>query len=214
MASYVFMDESGDLGFDFSKKKTSEYFVVTFLFAENKKPVEKIVKKIFAGFNKTEVKNHHGSLHAYKERPATRLRLLRQLNEKNVHILVIKLNKHNVYTKLKDEKHVLYNYVVNILLDRMMRKKLVAKSKPIYFVASKRETNKFLNDNFREYLKKQTRSNHKLDIEVSIKSPTEEKGLQVVDMCSWSFFRKYEHDDESYAKIVKDKVIEENSLYG
>ncbi len=213
MTSHVFMDESGDLGFDFSKKKTSEYFVVTFLFAENKKPIEKIVKKIFSGFSKTEVKNHHGTLHAYKEKPLTRLRVLRELNTKNVHILVIKLNKRNVYTTLQDEKHVLYNYVVNILLDRMMRKKLVPKSKPIHFVASKRETNKFLNENFKDYLQKQTKNNHKLDIEVQIKTPSEEKGLQVVDVCSWSFFRKFEHNDESYAKEIKSKVIEENSLY-
>ncbi len=213
MTSYVFMDESGDLGFDFTKKKTSEYFIVTFLFAKNKKPVEKIVKKIFAGFSKTEIKNHHGTLHAYKEKPVTRLRLLKRLNEKDIHILVIKLNKRNVYTKLQDEKHVLYNYVVNILLDRMMRKKLVPKNKPICFVAAKRETNKFLNDNFKEYLQKQTKDNHRLAIEISIKTPSEEKGLQIVDMCSWSFFRKYEHKDESYAKVIKNKVIEENSLY-
>jgi len=27
--SYIFLDESGDLGFDFTKKRTSKFFVVT-----------------------------------------------------------------------------------------------------------------------------------------------------------------------------------------
>lgn len=44
--SYIFLDESGDLGFDFNKKKTSKFFIVTFLFMENNKlSIEKIIKK-------------------------------------------------------------------------------------------------------------------------------------------------------------------------
>jgi len=42
---YIFLDESGDLGFDFSKKRTSKYFIITCLFATNKRPIEKIVSK-------------------------------------------------------------------------------------------------------------------------------------------------------------------------
>ena len=36
--AYIFMDESGCLGFDFKKPKTSRYFVITFLMAENELP--------------------------------------------------------------------------------------------------------------------------------------------------------------------------------
>ena len=213
MSSYIFMDESGDLGFDFTKKKTSHYFVVTFLFAKDKKKLNKLVRKIFRNFSKTEIKNHHGTLHAFKEKPVTRMRLLNLLSEQDVYILTVRMNKKNVYTKLQDEKHVLYNYVVNILLDRMIRKKLVPQNKPVHFVASKRETNKFLNENFATYLKEQSKTNHKLDINIEIKTPSEEKGLKIVDSLAWSFFRKYEHEDESYADIVKGKVVEENGLF-
>lgn len=41
--AYIFLDESGDLGFDFIKKKTSKFFIVTCLFTESKTPIEKIV---------------------------------------------------------------------------------------------------------------------------------------------------------------------------
>jgi FAD synthase len=67
--------------------------------------------------------------------------------------MCIYLNKKKVYTKLQDEKHVLYNYVTNILLDRIFTKKLL-KGKDFKFIASRRETNKFLNENFKEYLLK------------------------------------------------------------
>lgn len=78
--AYVFLDESGDLGFDFSKGKTSKYFVITFLFVVNKDQVEKIVKKIFHGFLPKELKHHAGYLHAHKEKPKTKIKLLQLLN--------------------------------------------------------------------------------------------------------------------------------------
>ena len=123
------------------------------------------------------------------------------------------LNKAKVYTKLKEEKHVLYNYIVNILLDRIMSKKLVDIKTQIKLIASKRETNKFLNENFKEYLQKQVRGNHKLRISVEIKRPTEEKSLQAVDFASWAIFRKYEHGDDSYYNLIKEKIIEESPLF-
>lgn len=207
------MDESGDLGFDFSKLKTSKHFIVAFLFVKDKKQIQKIVKKIFAGFTQKQVKNHSGILHSYKETPTTRRRLLQLLADKDVHILTIRLNKQKVYAHLKDQKHILYNYVVNILLDRLISKKLVPLDEKIHFIASRRETSKFLNDNFTAYLRKQTKSNHQLEMDVKIMIPSQEKSLQVVDFIAWSFFRKYEHSDSSYADIVNQKVVEENVLY-
>jgi Protein of unknown function (DUF3800) len=209
----IFMDESGDLGFDFTKSKTSKHFVVTFLIVANMKKIDKLVGKVFSGFTKLEVKNHHGTLHAFKEKPGTRLKLLNLLSKQDVKIFTIRLNKSNVYTNLQEEKHLLYNYVVNILLDRMIRKKLVGASDHVRFVASKRETNKFLNENFSTYLMEQSKVKHKVDISIEIKTPSQEKGLQVADFLAWSFFRKYEHGDETYISIVKSKIVEENGLY-
>ncbi len=156
--------------------------MVTFIFIENKRPVEKILKKIFSWFSKTEIKRHNGTLHCYKEHPKTKTKLFNMLKEKDISIMSIHLNKEKVYTRLQDEKHVLYNYVTNILLDRLINKKLLKDNK-ITIIASRRETNKFLNENFKNYLEK---NNWKkwISVEVEIKMPTEEKCLQIVDACS------------------------------
>ena len=119
--AYIFLDESGDLGFNFKKKKTSKFFVITFLFTENKRPIEKIVKKTHSELRR-KYKRKFGVLHCYKEKPVTRKRLLKRLCRKNCTIMTIYLNKEKVYTKLNDEKQVLYNYVTNILLDRIYSK--------------------------------------------------------------------------------------------
>ncbi len=211
--NYIFLDESGDLGFDFSKTKTSKYFVLTFLFVKHKRPIEKIVKKIFHGFSKKEIKLHKGILHCYKEHPKTRLRLLNSLVEKDVSILSIYLNKQKVYTKLQDQKHVLYNYVANILLDRIISKKLISFEDNITLVASRRETNKFLNQNFSDYLEQQVNDIHKIKLHIAIRTSFEEKCLQVVDFACWAIFRKIEHRDESYYNVIKSKIVEENALF-
>jgi len=212
--AYIFLDESGDLGFNFTKKKTSKFFVVTFLFIQKKRLVERIVKKIFKTFSKKQIKAHHGVLHCYKEHPRIRKKVLTSLNDiKSVSILAIYLNKKKVYTKLQNEKPVLYNYVTNILLDRLYTKKLIPINEPIYLIASRRETNKFLNANFKKYLKHKIKSDHHLDIQIDIKPLADEKCLQVVDFASWAIFRSKERQDGSYRNLIKKRIIEESGLF-
>ena len=128
-------------------------------------------------------------------------------------IMVIRLNKKKVYAKLQNEKVLLYNYTTNILLDRIINRKLMPDDEDIRLVASRRETNKFMNENFKNYLDSQTNSKHKINLKSEIKTPSEEKGLQVVDFISWAIFQKYENFDESYYNIIKDLIVEDNSLF-
>ena len=152
-------------------------------------------------------------LHAYSEKPVSRQRLLKCLSQRDCAILTVYLNKRKVYTKLQEEKAVLYNYVTNILLDRIFTRKLVSIDQEIIFIASKRETNAFLNENFKSYLKDQALNSHKVSLNIEIKTPAEEKALQAVDFISWAIFRKHEYRDESYYDMIRKKIVEENSLF-
>jgi hypothetical protein len=127
--------------------------------------------------------------------------------------MTILLDKKAVFTDLKNEKTVLYNYVVNILLDRILKKKLLGEVSTITVVASRKETSRFLNDNFKSYLESQVIKNHGIPLKVFIKKSCEEKSLQAVDVVSWSIFRKYEHKDDTYYQIIKEQIVEENALY-
>ena len=210
--SYIFMDESGDLGFDFNKRGTSSFFLITFLFSKNRRNIENCVKKVHGGLRK-KYKKKIGVLHAYVEEPVTRKRLLTLLSEKDCRIMTILLNKKKVYTNLQDEKAVLYNYVTNILLDRIFTKKLVLPENPVKVIASRKETSKFLNQNFRSYLQSQIVKNHNAEVIVSIKTPAEQKALQAVDFVSWAIFRKYEYGDDTYYKIIEKNIVEERPLF-
>lgn len=211
--AHIFLDESGDLGFDFEKKKTSKFFIVTVLFVEQKRPVEKLIRKVHSGLRK-KYKMRTSVLHAAKEEPVNITRICRGLADKHCKLMTIYLDKSKVYTNLRDEKHVLYNYIVNILLDRIMNRRLVSKKDGVVLVASRRETNKFLNQNFRDYLRRQVKSNHgRTEFKVEIKTPAEEKCLQAADIASWAIFRKYEYGDDSYYQMLKPIIAEENILY-
>jgi hypothetical protein len=210
--SYILLDESGDLGFDFNRKGTTNYFLVTFLFCQNKRSIEKCVRKTHATLKK-KYKRQGKVLHAYSEKSITRQRLLQCISLRDCAILTVYLNKRKVYTKLREEKTVLYNYVTNILLDRIFTRKLVPIDQEIVFIASKRETNAFLNENFRNYLKNQALNTHKVRLHIEIKTPSEEKALQAVDFVSWAVFRKYEYQEESYYDMVQKKIVEENPLF-
>lgn len=207
------MDESGDLGFDLTKKGTSKNFVITFLFSQSRRPTEKVIKRAFSRLPVKVKKTHPGCLHATKENSATRKYVLSHLSQLDITILSITLNKKKVYTKLQNEKHILYNYVTNILLDRIMTKNIIPSKEPIMLIASQRETNSFLNANFKSYLSKQLKNNHKLNLSVTVIPSHGDKCLQAVDFICWAIYRKIERLDNSYYNLIKSKIIENNKLF-
>jgi len=211
--AYIFLDESGDLGFDLTKPRTTKFFVITFLCVTNKRPIEKLVSKCHSELKKIH-KTRSGILHCHEEKETTRKHLLQGLATKDCSIMTVYFDKRNVYTRLQDEKDVVYNVVTNILLNRIMTKQLLGPNpEGVELIASRKETNRFLNENFKEYLRSKVKGSHGIDIKVEVKTSHEEKGLQAVDFASWAIFRKWEFGDECYYDIIREKIIEENPLY-
>ena len=208
----VFLDESGDLGFDFSKPRTSRYFLITILVCDDDKMMNRLVKKIFRGFSAVEIKHHHGTLHAYSENDHTRRKLLSLLCKEDVSILVIYLEKRRVPTALQDKKHIIYNYIVSALLGKLVEHGIVSTKELVRVVASQRETSAVLNSNFKAYLTSNAVKQHGIKLNVEIKPVSAEKGLQVVDCVSWSIFRKYEYGDPTYATLVDGRIVEESGI--
>ncbi|TSC96437.1 MAG: hypothetical protein Athens101426_357 [Parcubacteria group bacterium Athens1014_26] len=208
--NYILLDESWDLGFKL-ERGSSKYFAITILFTKSKRRLEKIARNTYKSLSKKFKKV--GVLHAYKEEPITRTRILSQVNTSDCSILAIIVNKRKVYTKLQDEKAVLYNYVTNILLDRLFTKKPIPPLEPVTLLASRRETKRLLNENFKNYLQNKIINDHKLQLTIEISSPSHEKSLQIVDVVSWAIFRRYEKADDSYYNLIKSKIIEETPLF-
>lgn len=207
--SYIFLDESGDLGFS---ERSSRWFILTIVFTNNHRKIEKCVKKVHRGLRKKY--KRVSELHAYHADSVTRKRILKLLSEtEDLKILCIILNKKKVYTDLQNQKSYLYNYTANVLLDRLHNKKILKSRDKILIYIDQRETNKFLKKNFEDYLGSNLIKKGNNHFEIKIRPSHTEKCLQAVDFISWSIFRKYEKNDYEYYEIIKNKVIGENILF-
>lgn len=201
---HVYLDESGDLSFDFTKKGTSKFFIITILMVENKVILDRLIKKVnLEVVRMSKGKSTPNMLHASKQSDKIRIKLLKELILKDVQIDYICIDKTKNPKYLSADIHKLYLDLTISLIDNVLKKNHLLSNK-ILLTASKRETNKDLNEKFingvTEYFDN--------EILVDLKIPQNEKGLQVVDFCSWSVFRKYEFGDDSFYKIFKEKMLE------
>ena len=204
----IFVDETGDLGFDFTKAGTSGYFLIAFLITDDPKTVQSEIKKIFRSMSKAERKHARGVLHAYYEKKDTRIRLLRKLSEKDIKIALMVFNKKKAL--ITEDVNVIYNSMVTSLINRLYIDGHIEVDEEIYLTASQSNTNKRLNEQFKTVVLSESKPT---SLKVEIKKPYDEKALQAVDFIAWSFGNKYETSESSYADIVKDKLIGEYSYY-
>ncbi len=207
--AFIFLDESGDLGF---KPTSSKWFIFTIVLTNNHRKIEKVVKKIRESLKKKYKKVNE--LHAYHSQPIVREKMLRLLAaDKDLKVLCVILNKKKVYVDLQNQKNYLYNFTANILLDRLHNKKLINTDEPIELYIDQKDTNKFIRNNFEKYLKDNFNKRGSNRVNIKIKPSHTEKCLQAVDFISWAIFRKYEQGDCLYYELIKDSIIGENLLF-
>jgi hypothetical protein len=206
---YVFLDESGDLGF---KKSSSRWFVFTIAIISDARALERVIKKVWRPLKSKHKKL--GELHAYRSDDVTRTRLLKKLNQiPDLKILCMLLNKEKVYVDLQNQKNYLYNYTANILLERLHSQKLLNKNEPMNVYIDRKDTKKKLRENFINYLTTSMKNRREGKFSVELHSSHENKSLQAVDFISWAIFRKYERGDYQFYEIIKDKITDEKLLF-
>ncbi len=200
---YIFIDESGDLGFNFKRKGTSRFFIVTAVKVSDtgRKPLEKIVRTIFS---RTRSKyNRTGIIHATEERSSVRKKLLGKLNMVDCEIICAIADKYTI------RKESAKSIDVYFLLTKTILEKISELSKgseySITYILSRRETSRNKNDLLRYRLQTLAPSAIRT-IRIEIKRPSEEKGLQVADFVSWAIFSML-NGNNSYYVIIQNKII-------
>jgi hypothetical protein len=206
---YIFLDESGDLGFS---KKSSKWFLFTLVIVVEKRTLERVVKKVWKTLRKKH--KHLNELHASHEKREVRIRMLRQLaGLSDLKVMTILLNKKKVYVDLQNQKNYLYNYTANLLLDRLHNKKLLNKGENIDLVIDRKDTKKSLRENFVDYLTSSMQKRINCDFKIALHASHENKSLQAVNFISWAIFKKYEHGNYEFYEIIKSKIVEESLLF-
>ncbi|OGF51685.1 MAG: hypothetical protein A2044_00230 [Candidatus Firestonebacteria bacterium GWA2_43_8] len=207
---YLYLDESGDLGFDFVNKKPSKYFTICVMvidgIEENRRMSKFIKKTIYRRIGDQdgiELKGSNTSI-------AIKKYFYELCCKIDFKVFAITLNKKRVYERLTEDKERVYNFIARNVIDKIPIKEGVDR---INLVVDKSKSKPEITD-FNEYIMRAIKGRIDpgvpLDIEHHLSH--ENKCIQAVDLFCWGIFRKYEKKDEEWFKIYHKKVRYE-SLY-
>ena len=208
---YIFLDESGDLGFDFGKAGTSRQFVISLLVCRDKhaqdgfrRAVERTLKnKLNHRKNSTrtvaELKGT-GTTFAIKQY------FFRQLPKDGWNIYSVTLNKLRVDAPLRSKagKKKLYNFLARFILEKVNFPKDV---RQVSLVVDRCKNKEEIKD-FNQYMVNQLEALLPLNARLNIDhlGSHESAGLQAVDLFCWGIARKDGLGDKQWYAVYRDKV--------
>jgi hypothetical protein len=204
---YIFLDESGELGF---KSTSSKYFVITLLSCDEGEvyQLRKIIKKIRQKIIKKKIKRYP-EIKGNNSTDKIREDVLKRFLGTNSEIFVIILEKSKVYEYLKSKKDKLYNYISNLIINECS-----LDSSYISLVVDKSKTNRSLREDFDNYIRKNiTQKNNNCHLKIKHENSQKEGCLQVLDFVSWAIFRNYEFKDSRFFDIIKDKIVIKKEVF-
>jgi len=212
---YLYLDESGDLGFDFVNKKPSKYFVVTILvvkgYEANRRLINGVKKTLRRKLNpKNKRKRIVSELKGTKTTIEVKEYFYQQVRDLDLAVYAIILNKRRVYPSLIKQKSRVYNFVARTVLDQIPYGNAEQK---VELTIDKSKSKPEIME-FSEYIYRQLES--KIDPAVPLNiyhvNSIENCALQAVDLFSYAIFEKYERRRDQWYKIVNEK-IKYSSLY-
>lgn len=205
---FLFLDESGDLGFDWSKK-CSAHFTITILLCDDIKTVDAIklaVKRTIR--RKLNVKNKSKILELKGTNSTAQVKkfFYQQMPKNGWCLYSVTLNKKRVYENLQSKagKKKLYNFLANHLLKKIPLDDLGNGS--VQLIVDRCKNSAEMQD-FNLYIENQLEAMLGLETKLYIhhQSSQENFALQAVDLFCWGIARKYKGDVEWYSTF-KNKI--------
>jgi hypothetical protein len=204
---YLYLDESGDLGFDFVNKKPSAFFTICVLAIKGREndraltnAVRAVIKrKLFQGANNNtpELKGSGTSLEIKKF-------FYKKVRWIDFKLYAVTLNKKRIYDYLASDKERIYNYIARLTLERVDFKD--AAVRVIITVDKSKSKSEILG--FNEYIINQIKA--RLDplvpLDIYHTLSHESPGLQATDMFAWGISRKYEKGDRAWYDVFKTRL--------
>ena len=116
---YLYLDESGDLGFDFFSKKPSKFFTIAILAIRGVnnnrvllKSVRKTIRRKLCKKSLQELKGSHSTIEVKRY-------FYNLVSSVPFDIYALTLNKKRVYNELTQKKDRVYNFIARNVLDRI-----------------------------------------------------------------------------------------------
>ncbi len=202
---YLYLDESGDLGFDFVNKKPSKYITVTVLAVRDgsHRKIEKAVSLTLR--RKWNAKKKPEELKGAKCPFQIKKYFYGRIKDEKFALYSITLNKRRVYDRLAKDKERVYNYIARLVFDQIPFGNAEG---GVEIVIDRSKTKRNIQE-FNRYIIQQikTQFDPKVPLRIRHEDSKVNGCLQAVDLFCWGIQRKYEHNDTEWLDIYKDKVI-------
>jgi hypothetical protein len=207
---YLYLDESGDLGFDFSRKRPSVFLTIAVLAIKDRETADCIRNaarrtlrnKINRGRERArELKGSSTSIEVKRY-------FYRQVRDCTFEIYSVTLNKRRALAELGQDASIksrLYNFLACRVLEGIP---LEMAGDLVQLVVDKSK-NQFEMAEFNDYVLANLKG--RIDPRVAVKiyhhDSYSDPGLSAVDLFCWGVFRKHERSDEEWYGEYRDKVI-------
>jgi hypothetical protein len=205
---YLYLDESGDLGFDFEKKRPSNFFTICILATSSRDSFLKIGqavrKTLRRKLNKPKTQKIY-ELKGTSTSLAIKKYFWQHVADCQFAIYAMTLNKRRVYKNFAQKKDRVYNFIARQVIDHIPFEKA---SSRIQIVVDKSKGKPEIAD-FNNYIFRQLEGRISPDIPVNIDhlSSLDDAVLQAVDLFVWGIFRKYERNDKEWYDVFREKIL-------
>jgi len=204
---YLYLDESGDLGFDFVNKKPSTFFTICVLAIkgrDNDRALANVVRtvarrKLFMGSKRSP---------AELKGSTTSLEIKRYFYKKASHIdfklYSVTLNKKLAYPHLAKDKERIYNYIARLTLEHVNFRDAAVR---VIMTVDKSKSRQRIIE-FNTYIVSQIQAllDPLVPLDIFHMNSIESPSLQAVDMFAWGISRKYEKEDIEWFNVFKARV--------
>jgi hypothetical protein len=206
---FLYLDESGDLGFDPDKRGRSRHFTICILAVRTPTRNRTIAAAVRKTINRRL--NPKGKRHRLVEElkgSATSLSVkqffFRQLTGVHFGIYGLTLNKERLYPYLQKEKERFYNYLARLILDQLPFEDAEGS---VNLILDKRK-NRHQRQDFNHYIQRELENRLAPGVHLRIihENSKDNPGLQAADLFSWGIFRKHERGDGAWYEVFQGKV--------
>lgn len=209
---YLYLDESGDLGFDFVNKKPSKYFTISIVALDsqlaNRALINAVKKTLKRKLNHKKAKRRViMELKGTTTTMDVKEYFLNQLKDVNLSVYSITLNKREVLPQLMREKDRVYNFIARKVLDQIPFE-FSKHCAGIELIVDKSKGKLGIKE-FNSYVEEQlaARIDPKTPLDISHKDSQSALGLQAADLFCWGIFQKYERGKSEWFDLFSEKVI-------
>ena len=210
----IFLDESGDLGFNFNDKKSSTYFVLTALVVSTERTYKDIIKRAVKTTLKNKVNKKRRFLRSELKGSNTTFEVkhyfYKKIEAAKFDIFSVVLSKKEVSDLIDGapSKERLYNYLAHLLIEKVFQ------ANPYEIGMAHLVVDKCKNakdrEEFDDYLRYQLQSIFPINTKLFITHENSQNsyGLQAVDLFCYGIMRKFALKDVRWFDIYKGKIKE------